>query len=234
MRTATAIVVSVVIVLSGAPALAQLSGQPPQTAAATPKPGQAKQDPAKAGQKPPAKPASKTTPSVPDILQPPPAPVGYTIGPDDVLLIQFWRDTDMTREVTVRPDGKISLPLLNDVVASGLTPDELRDRVTEAAKKYVEDPNVTIIVRQINSRKVFVTGSVARPGPYPMADTMTVLQAIAIAGGLTEYANTKNISVVRTEAGRSYRFKFNYKEVMDGKNLKQNIPLKPGDTVIVP
>jgi len=218
MKTPVALIVTVAFLLTGGAALARTSTQ-------------TKQSPPKADQK---KPAPKPTAPVPEILQPPPAPVGYTIGPDDVLLIQFWRDTDMTREVTVRPDGKISLPLLNDIVASGLTPDELRDRVTEAAKKYVEDPNVTIIVRQINSRKVFVTGSVARPGPYPMADTMTVLQAIAIAGGLTEYANTKNISVVRTEAGRSYRFKFNYKEVMDGKNLKQNIPLKPGDTVIVP
>jgi len=120
--------------------------------------------------------------------------------------------------VTVRPDGKISLPLLNDIVASGLTPDELRDRVTEAAKKYVEDPNVTIIVRQINSRKVFVTGSVARPGPYPMADTMTVLQAIAdskafsLAGGgntiaaIQEYGLTKKIGYISTAGGALIEF----------------------------
>ena len=118
-------------------------------------------------------------------------PPDYTIGADDVLSIVFWRDKDLTADVTVRPDGKISLPLLNDVQAAGLTPAQLRDRIVEESKKYVEDPNVTVVVKQINSRKVFITGEVRKPGPYPLTAPTTVLQMISIAGGLADYAKQR-------------------------------------------
>jgi polysaccharide export outer membrane protein len=161
-------------------------------------------------------------------------PPGYVIGADDILTIVFWRDKDMSAEVAVRPDGKISLPLLNDVDAGGLTPEQLRDRLTEAAGKLIEDPNVSVIVKTINSRKVFVTGQVGKPGPYPLSAPSTVLQLLATAGGVLEYAKSKDIRIMRTEGGKQVSYKFNYKDVIEGKNLKQNIELKPGDTVIVP
>lgn len=161
-------------------------------------------------------------------------PPEYTIGADDVLSIVFWRDKELTAEVTVRPDGKISLPLLNDIQASGLTPGQLRDRIVEESKKYVEDPNVTVVVKDIKSRKVFIAGEVRKPGPYLLTASTTVLQMISIAGGLADYAKPDKISVVRVENGKPVSFKFNYKEVSEGKKLNQNIELKPGDTIIVP
>ena len=162
------------------------------------------------------------------------APPDYIIGPDDVLNIVFWRDKDISAEVAVRPDGRISLPLLNDVQAGGLTPLQLRDRITEEAGRFVDDPNVTVVVRQINSRKVFVTGEVARPGPYPLTGPTTVLQMLATAGGIREYADSKHIVVMRLENGRTTSYAFNYKEIAKRKNLAQNIDLRPGDTIIVP
>jgi len=156
-------------------------------------------------------------------------PSDYVIGPDDVLGIQFWRDQDMSGDVTVRPDGMITLPLIRDMKAAGLRPEELRDQIVKAASKFIEDPNVTVIVRQINSRNVFVTGQVAHPGAYPVSGEMRVLQAISLAGGLTEYANGKKIRIIRE--GKS--FLFNYNDVLDGKKLEQNIVLKPGDTIAV-
>jgi len=162
-----------------------------------------------------------------------PLPAGYTIGTDDVLSIVFWRDKDMSADVVVRPDGKISLPLLNDVDAAGLTPDQLRAKLTEAASKFVTEPNATVVVKEIKSRKVFITGNVAKPGPYPLNGDMTVLQLVAVAGGLLEYADAKNIMVMRNESGRQQSFKFNYNDVTHQKHLEQNISLKPGDTVVV-
>jgi polysaccharide biosynthesis/export protein len=161
-------------------------------------------------------------------------PADYVIGPDDVLTIVYWRDKDMTADVSVRPDGMISLPLLNDVQASGLTPEQLRAKLTEASAKFFEDPTVTVVVKAINSRKVFITGMVSKQGPYPLAGPTTVLQLISMAGGLLEYADEKNIRILRYENGKPVTFVFNYKDVSKGKNLKQNIELKPGDTIIVP
>ena len=158
----------------------------------------------------------------------------YVIGPDDVLTVIVWRDKDMSGEVAVRPDGKISLPLVNDVQAAGLTPDQLRAQVTEAMTKFVEEPNVTVVVKAINSRKIFVTGQVGKPGPYPLMGTMSVMQALSLAGGVLEYADTENISILRNAGGKQDSFRFNYKEVTKRKNLKQNIELKPGDTIVVP
>jgi polysaccharide export outer membrane protein len=158
----------------------------------------------------------------------------YVIGPEDLLSIVFWRDKDMSADVAVRPDGKISLPLLNDVQASGLTPLQLRDRVTEDAKRFVEDPNVSVVVKQINSRKVFVSGEVMKPGPYPLSGPATVLQILATAGGLKEYADDKHILIMRVEGGLTKLYSFNYRDVANRRNLKQNIDLRPGDTIVVP
>jgi polysaccharide biosynthesis/export protein len=158
----------------------------------------------------------------------------YVIGPEDLLSIVFWRDKDMSADVAVRPDGKISLPLLNDVQASGLTPLQLRDRVTEDAKRFVEDPNVSVVVKQINSRKVFVSGEVMKPGPYPLSGPTTVVQILATAGGLKEYADDKHILIMRVEGGRTQLYSFNYRDVANRRNLKQNIDLRPGDTIVVP
>ncbi len=162
-------------------------------------------------------------------------PSDYAIGPEDVLGILFWRDTEMSGDVTVRPDGMITLPLLGDVRAVGLTPEALATHVEAAAGKLITEPNVTIVVRQINSRKVYITGEVTTGGSYPLSGPRTVMQLIALAGGLTEYADSKNITVMRTAAdGQQQVFRFNYKDVARGKNLQQNILLKPGDTVVVP
>jgi polysaccharide biosynthesis/export protein len=199
----------------------------------------AAQAPAKPAQ-PPAKsaqpPAAQKQPPAPAPVVPAgvPTPPGYVIGPDDVLSIIYWRDKDMTADVQVRPDGRISLSLLNDVVAAGLTPDQLRERLVEESKKYIEDPNITVVVKTINSRKVFITGQVAKQGPYPLTGPTTAMQLIALAGGLGEYADSKNITILRTENGKQVAFKLNYKEVTSGKKLSQNIELKPGDTVVVP
>jgi polysaccharide export outer membrane protein len=164
------------------------------------------------------------------VVQPP----GYVIGPEDVLSILFWREKDLSADVVVRPDGMISLPLLNDIHAAGLTTDELREKVMTEANKFVEDPNATIVVKQINSRKVFITGQVAKPGAYSLAAPMNVLQLIALAGGLLEYADRGRISVMRTEKGNPVAYPFNYNWAIERKNLKQIIDLKPGDTVLVP
>jgi polysaccharide export outer membrane protein len=156
------------------------------------------------------------------------------IGPDDVLTVIVWREKDLSTDVVVRPDGKVSLPLLNDVQAAGHTPEQLRATVTESVRRFVTDPAVTVVVKQINSRKVFITGQIAKPGPYPLTGPTTVLQLVAIAGGVAEYADSENIVVMRTEDGQPQSFRFNYKDVIRRRNLKQNIELKPGDTVVVP
>jgi polysaccharide export outer membrane protein len=134
----------------------------------------------------------------------------------------------------VRPDGMISLPLLNDIQAAGLTTDELREKVMTEANKFVEDPNATVVVKQINSRKVYITGQVSKPGAYPLVGPMSVLQLIAMAGGLLEYADREKISIMRTEKGNPVAYSFNYNWVIARKNLRQNIELKPGDTILVP
>jgi polysaccharide export outer membrane protein len=156
------------------------------------------------------------------------------IGPEDTLAVVYWREKDMSADVVVRPDGMISLPLLNDINAAGLTPDQLRLAITEGATKFVEEPTVSIVVKAINSRKVFITGQVAKPGPYPLGGPTTVLQLIATAGGVAEYADKSKIMIVRAEGGKQTTLKFNYQDVMKGKNLSQNIELKPGDAIIVP
>ena len=161
-------------------------------------------------------------------------PAGYVIGADDRLTINFWRDKELSADVVVRPDGRISLPLLNDVEAAGLTPEQLRRRLLEAASRFVEDPSPTVVVREIHSRQVYITGNVEKPGAYPLNTPMTVVQVIATAGGLKEFVNGKNIVILRHEAGRDVRFSFDYQAVLKGRKLQQNIEMRPGDTVIVP
>jgi polysaccharide export outer membrane protein len=167
------------------------------------------------------------TPPTPGVELPP----EYVIGPEDVIGVHFWKDTEMTGDHPVRPDGRITLPLLGDIVAAGQTPDALAAEIQKLALKFQKDPTVNVIVRQINSRKVFITGQVTTPGAYPLVGPRTVMQAITLAGGVTEYADKKNITVIRMD-GTTH--KVNYSDLSKGKNLKQNILLKPGDQIIVP
>jgi len=161
-------------------------------------------------------------------------PPGYLIGPEDVLTIVVWREKEMSTDAVVRPDGQISIPLLNDLQAAGLTPDQLKATIEKAASKFMAEPNATVIVKAINSRKVHIVGSVMKAGTYPLAGEMTVLQLIAQAGGLQEWADSKHITVMRKEDGKDKALSFNYKDVVKQKKLQQNVLLKPGDTVIVP
>ena len=202
------------------------SGQAPvpQPPATPPPAGQPRPQPATPGAKPAALPTQET-----------PLPSGYVIGPDDVLLIKYWRNDDMSAEVTVRPDGLISLPLLNEIKAGGLTPEQLREKVSKDAMRFLEEsPTVAVVVKAINSRKVYITGMVAKPGYYQLTGAMTVVQLLATAGGIQEFADSKNILIVRNEAGRQVSYPFNYKDFLKRKNLTQNIELKPGDTIVVP
>ena len=161
------------------------------------------------------------------------APPEYVIGPEDVIQISVWKNDTLSRTVPVRPDGKISLPLLNDVQAAGLTPMQLADALTVRLKKYVADPRVTVVVTQINSKRVYLVGEVLHPGPIPMLPNMTVLQALASAG-FTQFANTKGIYVLRTENGRQQKMPVNYRQLIKGDSVDQNVMLKPGDTIVVP
>jgi polysaccharide export outer membrane protein len=162
------------------------------------------------------------------------APSDYVIGPDDVLAVVFWREKELSSDVVVRPDGKISLPLLNDVQAAGLTPEQLRQRVTEQAGRFVKEPQATVVVREINSRKVYITGQVEKPGAYTLTTRMSVMQLIAMAGGLKEYAKRDRIVVMRLEGGREVRHLFDYEKVFEGKDGALNLDMRPGDTVVVP
>jgi polysaccharide export outer membrane protein len=157
----------------------------------------------------------------------------YVIGADDTLHISVWKEPDLTETLPVRPDGKISMPLLNDVTAAGLTPLQLRDTITERLKKYIADPRVTVVVTGMNSRRIFVTGEVTHTGPMTLLPHMTMLQALAQAG-FTQFANPKAIYLLRNENGKQQKLPFNYKEVVKGNHPEQNIELKPGDTIVVP
>jgi len=158
----------------------------------------------------------------------------YKIGAQDVLRIDVWKESELTRTVPVRPDGKISLPLLNDVQAAGLTPAQLASVLTEGLKKFINAPQVTVTVSEINSRRVYVTGEVAHAGAFPLLPNMTVLQALSSSGGFSQFAKTKNIYVLRMEGGKQVKHPFNYKEVLAGRNQEQNIELQPGDVIVVP
>src|SRR5256714_5137694 len=165
---------------------------------------------------------------------PVPSDPNYVIGPQDTLDISVWKEPDLTRAVPVRPDGKISLPLLDDVQAGGLTPAQLRADITQRLKKYFTDPRVTVIVTTIGSQRIYLMGEVTRAGAYPLVPGMTLLQALSSGGGFTQFANTKNIYLLRVENGKQVKHPFNYKDVVNGKNPAQNIVLKAGDTIVVP
>jgi len=158
----------------------------------------------------------------------------YKIGPQDVIRIDVWKEPDISRTIPVRPDGKISLPLLNDVQASGFTALQLAASLRESLSKYLNNPQVTVTVTEINSRRVYLTGEIARPGALPLLPNMTVLQALASGGGFTQFAKLKNIYVLRTENGKQVKHPFNYKEVVKGNLAEQNIQLQPGDVIVVP
>jgi len=158
----------------------------------------------------------------------------YVIGAQDVLDVNVWKNPELTRTVPVRPDGKISLPLLNDVQAAGLTPSQLAAQINTGLRKFVTDPQVTVIVNQINSQRVYILGEVMRAGAYPLLPGMTVLQALSSAGGFTQFANMKKIYLLRQVNGAQQKFPFNYKEVLSGKRTDENIPVRPGDTIVVP
>jgi polysaccharide export outer membrane protein len=177
----------------------------------------------------PAKPAAAGVAAKPATDDP-----NYMIGAQDVLDISVWKEPEVSRTVPVRPDGKISLPLLNDVQAAGLTPSQLAAQLTESLKKFVANPQVTVIVTTINSQRVYIMGEVIRAGAYPLLPGMTVLQGLSSAGGFTQFANLKKIYVLRQENGKQVKLPFNYKEVVGGKNPDQNITLKAGDTIVVP
>jgi len=163
----------------------------------------------------------------------PQASPSYVIGPDDALFVSVWKEPDLTQTLPVRADGMISMPLLNDVQAAGLTPMQLAASITEKLKKFVADPRVTVVVTQMNSQRVYVTGEVVHSGAMNLTPDMTVLQALATAG-FTTFANTKGIYVLRSENGQQKKFPVNYKKLIKGEASNQNIVLKPGDTIVVP
>ncbi len=160
------------------------------------------------------------------------APPSYVIGPEDTVHVSVWKESDLTTTLPVRPDGMISLPLLNDIQAAGLTPMELSASITTKLKKYLADPRVTVVVTAINSKRVYVTGEVLHSGSVALMPNMTVLQALASAG-FTQFANTKKIYVLRTENGKQQKYPVNYKNLLRG-DAASNILLKPGDTIVVP
>jgi polysaccharide export outer membrane protein len=160
------------------------------------------------------------------------APQSYVIGPEDTIHVSVWKEADLTTTLPVRPDGMVSLPLLNDVQAAGLTPMELAASISTKLKKYLADPRVTVVVTAINSKKVYLTGEVLHGGAVTLMPNMTVLQALASAG-FTQFANTKKIYVLRTEDSKQQKLPVNYKNLLQG-DVASNIILKAGDTIVVP
>lgn len=181
----------------------------------------------------PPKAADNKTDKPPEMVRETGVAPDYVIGADDTLHISVWKEPDLSEQLPVRPDGKISMPLLNDVQAAGLTPLQLKDSITEKLKKYIADPHVTVVVLAMNSRRIFVTGEVLHSGPITLLPHMTVLQALSQAG-FTQFANPKAIYLLRTQNGKQEKLPFNYKEVVKGNHPEENIELKPGDTLVVP
>ncbi len=161
---------------------------------------------------------------------------GYVIGAGDELYISVWKEPDLTRAVPVRPDGKITLPLAGDIQASGLTPTQLEQNLTKQLSSYVSSPSVTVTVQAVHSQKINIVGQVEKPGSYDLnGPPMTVLDAIAMAGGLRDFAKGKKIYILRTSPdGKQQRLPFNYKEVIKGERMEQNIVLQPRDTIVIP
>ncbi|MGB7131238.1 MAG: polysaccharide biosynthesis/export family protein [Candidatus Sulfotelmatobacter sp.] len=175
-------------------------------------------------EKPPAPEAHSAGPSV---------PADYVIGADDTLHISVWKEPDMTVSLPVRPDGKISIPLLDDVQAAGMTPMQLAASIKTKLKKYIEDPRVTVVVTAMNSQRIFVLGEVSHSGPMALLPSMTVLQALSSAG-FTQFSNLKAIYLLRTQGGQETKIPFKYKDAIRGKSAQTDLMLKPGDTIVVP
>ncbi len=161
-------------------------------------------------------------------------PEGYLIGQGDVVEVFVWRNEQLSRQVVVRPDGKISLPLVQDIQAEGLGVLQLRDEITRRFEEYLENPRVTVIVLQINSYTVSVLGRVVKPGVYPITGDSTIVEAISMAGGFTEWANKRKITLIREEAGKKKHYRINYKKIESGSDPRHNVILRRGDTIIVP
>jgi len=157
-------------------------------------------------------------------------PRSYQLGAEDIIVVRVWREPELSGQMVVRPDGQISMPLIGDLKAEGQTPLQLGAHIAEKLSKYINGPEVTVSVQAVRSKRYSVTGEVLRPGAYPLVVPTTVLDALTQAGGFREFANTKNITVMRG----TKRFKFNYKDVIKGKNLSQNILLENGDYIVVP
>ena len=158
----------------------------------------------------------------------------YIVQANDVLEIYVWKDPNLTRKVIVRPDGRISFPLIQDMHVSGLNPETIKRDIEEKLKQYIEAPNVTVIVEAIQSYRVFVTGKVAKPGAIMAEKPISVLQALALAGGFQEFANPADTVIIRSTGEDSNLFRFNYVEAIKGKNFNQNMLLKSGDVIVVP
>ncbi len=158
----------------------------------------------------------------------------YLIGPEDVLEISVWKDPELTKQVIVRPDGRISFPLIGEVEAGGHTVKSLEDKLKKKISEYIPDAMLTVIVIQVNSIKVYVVGKVARPGEYRIGCAINIMQALSLAGGLSAFADANSILILRSEKGSQNKIPFNYKEVKKGKKLEQNIILKTGDVIVVP
>jgi polysaccharide biosynthesis/export protein len=164
-----------------------------------------------------------------------PLPEGYVVGIGDVLDINVWKENELTKTVGVRPDGMITLPLVGEIKAVGLTPDQLQAQITDALQKVLSDPVVTVAVVAVNSLSYNVMGNIGKPGYYPLTHPVTILDAIALAGGFRDFAKQKKIYVLRTDAGgKQQKIFFNYKQVIKGQNMAQNILLKPNDTLVIP
>lgn len=159
----------------------------------------------------------------------------FVIGDDDVLAINVWKEPDLTKQIPVRSDGKISLPLIGDIVAAGRTPAQLKQDIADSLRTYIADPQVVVIVQEIHSLKFNILGQVAKPGTYPLTAGATVIDAIAAAGGFRDFAKKKGVYVLRQGiSGGEARYEFNYQAFIKGKDVRQNILLKPHDTVVVP
>jgi len=185
-------------------------------------------------------PAQDKMPPAPVTTQPsataaaaPVVPDSYIIGASDVVVVTVLKEPTLSGSLLVRPDGMISIPLLGDIMASGKTPVQLANEVTTKLKKYIQDPNVTVVLSQMNSKKVYLIGEVAKSGPEELTPGMTLLQAIATAGGLTQYANAKKIYILRSEGGKQQKIPVQYKQALRGDS-SLNLSLSPGDTIVVP
>ncbi len=177
-------------------------------------------------------PAQDKMPAAKDAAKPI-VPDSYIIGASDNISVTVFKEPTLSSSLLVRPDGMISMPLLGDVKAAGKTTLELADEITAKLKKYMQDPNVTVVLAQVNSKKVYLLGEVGKPGPIELTPGMTFLQAIATAGGLTPFANSKRIYILRVDGGKEQKIAMQYKRALKG-DLALNLNLNPGDTIVVP